>query len=494
MSAALAYVLVFATSAAILVLEILAGRLLAPYVGVTLETFTGIIGTILAGISVGAWAGGRLADQRDPRSLLGPILVLGGLFSFLAPVMVDVFGSGVRQGGPLAIVTLSAVGFFLPAAVLSAVTPTVVKLRLDDLGETGRVVGRLSAISTAGAIAGTFLAGFVLISAAPTRPLIRGIAIALVASGIALWVRLRRDATTSVLPGLLIGVLLAGGVSLLFPGPCDYESAYFCARVEEDPDRRFGRTLRLDTLRHSYVDLADPTYLEFTYAQTISDVLDAYHPRGAAVDALHVGGGGFTFPRYIRTLWPGSTSTVLELDPLLVRIAQEELGLDPGDDIAIRTGDARLTLQDEPAAAYDVVVGDAFGGISVPWHLTTVEFVRSIEDRLRPDGYYVLNLIDHPPLGFARAEAATLSAVFDHVAVLAPPQRLAGRSGGNFILVGSDRPIPVEAILARNADRGDDEDAVWTGSGLAEFLSGADVLRDDFAPVDQLITPRPRRG
>jgi hypothetical protein len=101
---------------------------------------------------------------------------------------------------------------------------------------------------------------------------------------------------------------------------------------------------------------------------------------------------------------------------------------------------------------------------------------------------YALNLIDHPPLGFARAEAATLSAVFEHVAVIAPADRLAGTAGGNMILLASHEPIPVSATLAHNAARGDD-DAALTDADLSSFIGGARVLTDDFAPVDQLLSP-----
>ena len=131
-------------------------------------------------------------------------------------------------------------------------------------------------------------------------------------------------------------------------------------------------------------------------------------------------------------------------------------------------------------------IGDAFGGLSVPWHLTTVEFLTEVDRVLRPDGFYVMNLIDRPPVQFARAEAATLKEVWDHVAILAPARRLAGDSGGNFVLVASHQPIPVDQILASNAARGDDEVAL-TGSALTSYLEGSVVLIDDFAPVDQLL-------
>jgi len=516
MSPFAAATLVFSTSAIVLVLEVLAGRLLAPYVGVTLETFTGIIGTVLAGISLGAWAGGRAADRVDPRHLLGPLLVAGGVLTFLTVPIVDFLGAGVGSGQPDAIVLLAFSGFFAPAAVLSAVSPTVVKLVLTDLTQTGAVVGRLSAIGTAGAIFGTFATGFVLIRAVPTRPTFRIVAMVLVVGGLVLWAWLRRAADGAgaadeghrsgpvIGVGVIVAIGLAALLSLASRGPCQFESPYFCARVVADPEHPSGRVLVLDTLRHSYVDLDDPIHLEFTYAQTMSDVLATVAPAGQAIDVLHVGGGGMSLPRYLRADRPGSTSTVLELDRLLVDIARDELGFVPGDDIVVRTGDARLTLAAEPEGAYDLVIGDAFGGVSVPWHLTTREFGAQIRARLRPGGVYALNMIDYGNLDFGRAHAATLADVFAHVAVLAPPQRLRAEVGGNLILVASDSPLDVAAMLARNAARDDDEAAVTTegpfrpGGGpgqaslpnWADWLGGAQILTDDHAPVDQLITTR----
>lgn len=487
----LAGLLVFATSASVLVLEILAARILAPYVGVTLETYTGIIGTVLAGISVGTWLGGRLADRVEPRRLLGPLLVIGGGLAVASPGAVRLLGGAGLGGGPVAVVTLSLVGFFAPAAVLSAVSPTVVKLQLQSLAETGTVVGRLSALGTAGAICGTFVTGFLLVAALPSRPIVFGVGGLLIVAGVALWAWLGRHADTRSL--LAAGVVLAvagGGLGLLLPRPCDVESAYFCAVIVEDPERPSGRLLVLDRLRHSYVDLEDPTHLELSYAQTMGDVIDALGEPGAPLEALHIGGGGFTLPRYLEATRPGSASLVLELDPVLVRLARDELGLEVDRDLRVRTGDARLELQAEPTGAYDLVIGDAFGGQAVPWHLATQEFTAEIRRVLRPGGVYAINLIDYPPLGFARAETATLRAVFPHVAVLAPPARIAGTEGGNFVLLGSDQPLPLADIAARNAARGDDEVVVGDEAGLAEFIGdGVPVLTDDYAPVDQLLTP-----
>jgi spermidine synthase len=491
MPRSVAAALVFLSSAAVLVLEILAARLLAPYVGVTLEVYTAIIGVILAGIAVGSWLGGKAADRVDPHGLLGPLLLGGGLLAFLTIPLVDGLGGGLRGAGPTTTTILTFLAFFAPAAVLTAVTPAIIKIQLADLDETGRVVGRLSAIGTAGAIFGTFATGFLLVAAFPTRPVIRGLAVGLVVLGIVTTVWLRRGRRVTL--GTAALLLVAGAASFAAGNPCEHESAYYCAYVVEDPDRPTGRALWLDTLRHSYVDLADPSHLEFTYTQWFGDVITGMAPDGAPLRTLHVGGGGFTMPRYLRAEHPGSTSTVLEVDPLLVALSERELGLDLGDDIAVATGDARLTIGAVPTDHYDLVIGDAFGGVAVPWHLATREFTAAIHRVLRPDGVYTMNVVDYDARDFLRAEVATVAAVFEQVAVLGRPGSFGpeGR-GGNFVVVASDAPLPLEAIERANRRRAQ-VDELLAGPALDAFVGDAPVLTDDHAPVDQLLTPIPHR-
>jgi hypothetical protein len=147
----------------------------------------------------------------------------------------------------------------------------------------------------------------------------------LVVLGVAMTVWLGRGRPVTV--GTATVLVLAAGLSFAARHPCEHESAYYCAFVVEDPDRPSGRALWLDTLRHSYVDLDDPTYLEFTYTQWFGDVIAGIAPDGQPLRTLHVGGGGFTMPRFLRSEHPGSTSTVLELDPLLVELSEDELAL-----------------------------------------------------------------------------------------------------------------------------------------------------------------------
>ena len=149
--------------------------------------------------------------------------------------------------------------------------------------------------------------------------------------------------------------------------------------------------------------------------------------------------------------------------------------------------DARRSITEVAPGSVDVVVGDAFNGLTVPWHLTTVEFVEMIGDSLAPGGFYTVNVIDRPEARFARAEAATLREVFDHVAVFAPESYFTGDRGGNYVLVGSDDPIDIDEVRSALSSRGGVEVGL-TGDDLARFIDGARPLTDDFAPVDQMLT------
>ena len=493
--AGFAAVVVFVAAAAVLVLEILALRLIAPYVGVTLQTNTAVIGAALTAIAIGAWTGGRVADRTDPGRLLGPLLLVAAALTLLTLPVVRFTGEATRGGGEAsATLLLAMVAVVAPAALLSAVTPMVAKLQLHDLGQTGTVVGRLSGIGTLGAIVATFATGFILVAAFPTGTILLGTGVVVALTGAAvLWLRWwaavrgpdRGPLPVSAAALLPVAVLLVA----VSPNPCQRETEYHCARVTADPDRATGRTLELDTLRHSYVDLGDPLYLEFEYTRAIAAVADAVRPPGDAVRALHIGGGGFTVPRYLAASRPGTASTVLEIDGGVVALGRQRLGVDRIPDLTVRVGDARTGLTGQPAGSYDLVVGDAFGGVAVPWHLTTREVAEQIRGMLREDGVYAVNVIDYQPDRFARAEIATLRSVFEHVVLLGGPATLAGEAGGNHVIVASRRPLPLRGIGEGLGQRG-----AWLvadEAATARFAGSARVLTDDRAPVDQLVTTYP---
>jgi hypothetical protein len=476
--------LVFIASGAVLILEILSLRLVAPYLGLTLETNTAVIGFALGAIAVGAWLGGRAADKTSPHKLIGPAVLSAGVLVLFVGPAVRLTGEQVRGGDASAVLLMAAVAIFAPAALLSAVTPMVVKLQLATLAKTGSTVGKLSGFGTLGALVATFATGFLLVAKLPTTTILLTLGGTLVLIGLVLTVRLR--GFKAVAGSLLIA--LFGVFALISAGPpCDVETAYHCALVVADPANGTGRILKLDTLLHSYVDLAHPTHLQFSYVRGVSAAVDASLPPGP-LEALHIGGGGFTYPRYLEATRPGSKSLVLEIDEGVVELDKAKLGLRLGDGIQVKIQDARVGLAQQGTDSRDLVIGDAFGGLAVPWHLTTRETVADIHRVLRPEGVYAVNVIDYPPLSFVRAEVATIADVFKHVVVIARPKVLSQQEGGNLVLVGSDVPLQLTRISRELTEKAPELDLIGEPLELSSFAGASRILTDDFSPVDQLVT------
>src|SRR5215218_730820 len=181
--------IVFMASFCTMVLELVAGRILAPFIGVSLYTWTSIIGVCLAGISAGNFIGGVLADKAGSRRTLGLILLGGGLFSLIIlPLAALDLTSLIPKEGPIArdiwlivrIVVVTALLFLPPTLILGMVSPIVIKLALTDLRQTGSIAGKIYAFSTVGSIVGTFLTGFYLVSAFGTRAIVLGVAVILI--------------------------------------------------------------------------------------------------------------------------------------------------------------------------------------------------------------------------------------------------------------------------------------------------------------------------
>ena len=264
------YVIVFLASACTLVLEIVAGRLLAPQLGVSIYTWTSIIGIVLAGISVGNYLGGRLADRFPPASTLGLTLLGASLLSFAVLALLPEVPS-LLDYLPLIphILAVNAALFFLPSCILGMVTPLAVKQALTDLGRAGGIVGRLYAVSTAGSILGVYLTGFVLIPAIGTRHVVLLVGFVLLALALTMGSLLRQRLAATVV--VLIPTLALAGFTLqpqLREGPCLVESSYYCIQVTRlQGTNNPARALKLDHLIHSYNVPGQPDTLTHPYTR-----------------------------------------------------------------------------------------------------------------------------------------------------------------------------------------------------------------------------------
>ncbi|OKK03864.1 spermidine synthase-like protein [Streptomyces sp. CB03234] len=258
-----------------------------------------------------------------------------------------------------------------------------------------------------------------------------------------------------------------------------------------DVDRDRAWLLTIDGAPQSYVDLDDPTHLEFEYARRLAHAVDcaAPAPEGEPLDVLHLGGGALTLPRRLAVTRPGSRQDVVEADRGLIALVAEHLPLPPGSGITVHGADARAWLEAAPARSADVLIADVFGGSRVPAHLTSIAYARAAERVLRADGVHVANLADGAPFGFLRSQLATFAAVFAHLALIAEPAVLRGRRFGNAVLVASHREIDT-ACLARRAAADAFPARVEHGASLARFIGDARIVRDE----DAVASPEPPDG
>lgn len=551
----LAYLIVFVGSACTLIIELIAGRIMAPYIGVSLYTWTSIIGIVLAGMSLGNYLGGLLADRRASRDTLALLFLAAGVASLAILVVTELVAAApVRLSLLPRIVLYTAAIFFLPSLVLGMISPVVVKLALADLGRTGNIVGTIYAFSTVGSIVGTFLTGFWLISWLGTRTIVwlvagtlflmglliggfrrpgdrRALLLSLLGAALLLWLaagerlgqplwRIAEWLASPTRLAVLLGpvVLLAAGwispraVRTAAPlaiaafalvglgwsaggyrAPCQAESDYFCIQVlESTADGRPARALMLDRLVHSFVVPEDPTVLGYGYERAYAALTKAHAAGRPALDTLFIGGGGYTFPRYVEAVYPRATVDVLEIDPAVTETTYERLGLSRTTRIRSFNHDARsfLIAWDDPKR-YDIIYGDAFNDLSIPYHLTTVEFSRIVAARLKPDGIYLANVIDRLEGGeFLKAYANTLRQVFPHVYILARGADAQPFDRNTYVLLAGRAPLDRAQLAAATAAEPDHARPLpLPAERLDAYLrSGrALTLTDDFAPVDQLL-------
>jgi spermidine synthase len=476
----------FVGSGCLLVLELVAFRILAPVIGVSLYTWTSVIGVVLAGISVGNFIGGRLADARPGRRTLAYQYLAAAAACAVVLVLsrvIDHLLAPTSWPAQLQVLWITTLLFFVPSVLLGSFTPMIVKLQLHSLDATGRVVGRIQAAASAGSILAVFLTGFVLVSVFGTRAILADVTVVLLLLAVAVnppWSATNeaaaRAATTVGAVALFVTVAVSV-LTLTYDDPCTRESNYYCIKVYSDSTGQY-RQLSLDLLIHGIVSVKDPTQLVYPYERLYGQVVDAKYGKKRPVRAFTIGGGTYTFPRYLERQHQGST-LVAEIDPAVTDVAREQLQLRDTPAIQIVHGDARPVLRDRPKDdRYDLVLGDAFGDIAVPYHLVTREFNELVKSHLKPDGVYLVNIVDGVHYDFLRSYMRTLMQTFPQVRLMVSPGEAANGQQNTFVVVASQQPPPQTQNMALPQQ-------------VAAFLNQRDTvtLTDDHVPVDQLLAP-----
>jgi len=533
-----AYTIVFLCSFAGMTLELASTRLLAQLVGVSLYTWTGVIGVMLAGTAFGNWWGGRIADRAQAswqtRTMrLAACMIGAGLFTVGSIVLFSVFTQGERPFQSLGLIgqilALTFSMFFLPMFLLGTVSPQVIRLAIPDVSVAGRVAGRVYAFSTLGAIVGTFAAGYFLISAMGVYLTVLLCAVFPILGVFLIQGAFKNSlllyATSAAMGGVVGGLLIKVKYDNAAVDAKLYtlETNYYTIRVitqkrtiiepiakEWEPvgalvgfgavagQKEFSAMV-LDHLTHSSVDLDDPTYLYYKHEQIQVELMReaaANHPEEQNV--LVIGGGGYTFPRCVRTTIPTSVVDVVEIDPGVTKVAYDRLALDPKLGIHSFHMDGRQYVAEiAKPNHYHLVTLDAVNDLSVPAHLMTKEFNESIKKTLTPDGVYLATVIDDVGKGkLWRAAVHTLMQSFEHVEVVFPlaeidPDDLFKTPRKVIVIYASNRPLDFKKLNGIVEKQTGVKSMIYVvpKPTLDELLAVHKklILTDQYAPVDNLM-------
>lgn len=484
-------VVVFLCGAVVMVIELAATRVLAPFLGTSTVVWTSIIGVILGALSLGYWWGGRLADRHpNPKALSLVILgaavctaLIGFSRSFVVE-MIQASGAGLHAGSLQAVLLL-----FAPAAtLLGMVAPFAARIRMTDPARAGSTVGRLYALSTMGSIVGTFAGGFFLISwfgSAAILFLMAGVlALASILCHAGRW------PLKAGLAGVFVALYLlaaADARSLAASGVVDVDTPY--QRVLVYPSRDF--TTGRDMLAMStgpegvqggvYPD--DPRALALNYTRYLT-LASHFAPDMRRV--LVLGGGAYAIPKYVLGKHPQARVDVVELDPGITELARAHFFLPDDPRLTVRHEDAR-TFLNANAERYDAIVVDVFNShASIPFHLATLETARRLAAALTDDGVLLVNTItalEGPRSRLYKSFYATYARVFPQVHPVRTWSPGLKTDMQNVLLVCFKSPAP------RAWDSPDEStQARLDQRQPAPEMDGALVLTDDYAPVERYLT------
>ncbi len=500
-----ANLVVFIASFCTLVIELVAGRIMAPYVGVCLYTWTSIIGVVLAGISIGAYLGGVIADRVPRLSTLGWLLFLSGLGALSISPLINLLGESEFQTTLMVrILLMTTFIFFPPSCLLGMISPVVVRLTLDNLETAGNVVGKIYAFSTLGSILGTFATGFFLIQWMGTRHILLTMGMILIVCAPIFGGSFVKKKTVLLLfLGLTLTLWIFYGEAFkpFLDGETVYfkESNYYTIRLRKEISDQEASliTLYLDHLNHSRADLKNPFRLEYRYIRVFEEMLRWHADGKKPFRALFIGGGGYTLPRFVELQYPNAEIEVVEIDPEVTRTAQTHMGIPRDTKIRTFNEDARwFVMNCKEKGNYDFIFLDAFSDLSVPYHLTTKEFAVQLKVLLKPQGMLLTNVIDNfSKGGFLPSYIRTMEEVFGkgyvNLASISPLHDSLGTS--NFVVVASSQKIDLNDFVREIKKKNNQVmvSSVMPQEELRQYLQKRNcvILADDYVPVDNLTAP-----
>jgi len=278
------------------------------------------------------------------------------------------------------------------------------------------------------------------------------------------------------------------------------ESDYYTIKLKKSIRGNNGNPLEslvLDHLVHSYTDLKDPLYLEYEYIRIYEEFVRWQASKRKSFKTLFIGGGGYTFPRFIEAKYPKAEISVVEIDPEITQVVKKYLGISEGSRIHSLNEDGRwFVMNCKEPGSFDFIFGDAFNDLSIPYHLTTKEFTIQLKRLLKPDGLLLANVIDSFKKGaFMPSYIRTLEEVFGkgnvHLITLSSEYEHIGVS--TCVVVASPQKLDMNDFVRAIKGERDKEmtSHAMPQDRLQQYLQErySMILTDDHVPVDNLIAP-----
>lgn len=476
-------IIVFLSGAIGMGLELIAARVLSPYVGSSNVVWTSIIGIILASMSIGYWIGGKKADKDADIDKLSNILLLAAIFTGAIPLLetaiVKLF-AGIIPNLIIAAILCAIIVFSIPSFILAMISPFAVKIKSKEDNEIGSLSGRISSLSTIGSILGTFLMGFVLIPNIGVTNINIGVTIILVLMSFIAREKIdKKFIYTSILYICIILILVILGKWIFkLSNPdivLDTDSQYSRIWVKQIQTQKANyKTLQVDTGLESYIN-QETGEMGARYLRYYD--LFEYFDKDAK-NTLLIGGAAYTYPIHYLQKYQDKKIDVVEIDDKMTQIAVEQFGLNINDSrLHVFNQDGRSYLN-YSKNKYDTILIDAFKGLNAPFELTTYEALVHAKNMLNENGLVLTNIIasiEGEESDFIEYEYATYRAVFDDVKIfmVANKDRMDRQ---NLILVGIKGNPQIDETKSS-------EYLQYLDMEVTDFETDRNIVTDDFAPV-----------
>jgi spermidine synthase len=467
---------------AVMILELLGTRIIAPFYGVSLYVWTALISVTMVALALGYYLGGFLAD-RYQRLRLAHVIFLAALTTVIVPfisgpVLELTNPLGIRGGAFASALIL----FTLPLTALAMVGPFVIKLATRDLQGVGRMVGSVYAVSTMGSVLGTLLLAFYLLPTFGTRAIIFSLSLLLLVLSIFLSLRDKEGfpGSWSSMPLLMMGVISSALAANGYDRPSQPAKDFTVLHAEEghygwvrvvDDERKGFRLLLSDSSVLSAMEIEHGRSL-LGYQMVLGLVPHVFRP--TASQALLIGLGGGHVARDLKA--KGLATDTIEIDPVVADMAIKYFNFTPTGDFIV--GDARYEIK-KLNKHYDFIIHDCFTGGSEPTHMLTVEMLTELRNLLSEQGVLALNYV-----GFTHGEGANaVTSVYKTLALTLPNIRVFVTEKGeftDFIFLASKQPLTLDR---NNQDKAtqwllDHEYAMTDAGGI--------VITDDYNPMESM--------